>query len=86
MGDTMNKEMRELLKFYLDSKKKERDNMKKTFDDWLLDKALSALCRKTTCDNCLLNSEYSNNIGDCTQLTSEQLRTLLYLIYKVENE
>ena len=82
----MNKEQRELFKFYLDSKKKERNKMKQSFDDWLVNKALSAICRKNTCDNCLLNSDNPNNIGDCGQLSVEQVRALLYLIYKAENE
>ena len=86
MGDTMNKEQRELFRFYLDSKKKERDNMKKTFDDWLVEKALSAICRKNTCDECLLNGDNPNSIGDCGQLSIVQVRALLYLIYKAETE
>ena len=60
--------------------------MKHSFDDWLVNKALSAICRKNTCDNCLLNSDNPNSIGDCGQLSVEQVRALLYLIYKAENQ
>lgn len=60
--------------------------MKHSFDDWLVNKALAAICRKNTCDNCLLNSDNPNSIGDCGQLSVEQVRALLYLIYKAENQ